>query len=311
MKEGIRMRNPNELSIEELALKESVKASLREVPKDEILRNAYFGTLASLENIGTKKAEEVLKALREADFIPENYKEVGNALKLYAAVIGGREAFTYEIYTNMVPQLVELLDSCLTKRESSILKMRFGLDGGEPKTLKETGTILYGHDVSGRIREMEIRALRSLRRPYVLEDLDKWRWGVDFYDTTALLQRLDSLNDELFEFDKEVRAIWEEAERDIEALKIQMGTAERCDLRDEIDAELSKRQVKIRPDNPIDELELSSRSYYNLRRAGCDYVIDIIKLGTGGLKSVKNIGKRSFEEVVEKLHENGLKLADE
>ncbi|MGV8145163.1 MAG: RNA polymerase sigma factor RpoD [Alkaliphilus sp.] len=59
-------------------------------------------------------------------------------------------------------QLFEVLDT-LTAREQSVLKLRFGLDDGRPRTLEEVGKQF---DVTReRIRQIEAKALRKLRHP--------------------------------------------------------------------------------------------------------------------------------------------------
>ncbi|WP_052470939.1 sigma-70 family RNA polymerase sigma factor [Dehalococcoides mccartyi] len=51
----------------------------------------------------------------------------------------------------------------LTKRESDVLRLRFGIDTGEAQTLEEVGTVF---DVTReRIRQIEEKALKKLRHP--------------------------------------------------------------------------------------------------------------------------------------------------
>ncbi len=51
----------------------------------------------------------------------------------------------------------------LTPREESVLKLRFGLEDGRPKTLEEVGKVF---DITReRIRQIEAKALRKLRHP--------------------------------------------------------------------------------------------------------------------------------------------------
>lgn len=55
----------------------------------------------------------------------------------------------------------------------------------------------------------------------------------------------------------------------------------------------------------ITEMELSVRSFNCLRRAGCQTVGDIMKRldeNEQGLKNIRNLGTRSEEEILEKLH---------
>lgn len=59
-------------------------------------------------------------------------------------------------------QLREAL-SMLTEREQTVLRMRFGLDDGKPRTLEEVGKEF--HVTRERIRQIEAKALRKLRHP--------------------------------------------------------------------------------------------------------------------------------------------------
>ncbi len=60
---------------------------------------------------------------------------------------------------------VDRLLSSLTSREREILRMRYGLDRGDPRTLEEVGAEL--HLTRERIRQIERRALAKLRHPRV------------------------------------------------------------------------------------------------------------------------------------------------
>ena len=53
--------------------------------------------------------------------------------------------------------------STLTAREEKVLRLRFGLEDGRPRTLEEVGKEF---DVTReRIRQIEAKALRKLRHP--------------------------------------------------------------------------------------------------------------------------------------------------
>jgi RNA polymerase primary sigma factor len=58
--------------------------------------------------------------------------------------------------------LWEVLDT-LTPREAKVLRLRFGLDDGNPRTLEEVGREF--HVTRERIRQIEAKALRKLRHP--------------------------------------------------------------------------------------------------------------------------------------------------
>lgn len=59
-------------------------------------------------------------------------------------------------------QLEDVLDT-LTAREEKVLRLRFGLDDGRPRTLEEVGQV-FGV-TRERIRQIEAKALRKLRHP--------------------------------------------------------------------------------------------------------------------------------------------------
>ena len=65
-------------------------------------------------------------------------------------------------HTLLTEQLEEVLQS-LTEREAKVLRLRFGLEDGRPRTLEEVGKEF---DVTReRIRQIEAKALRKLRHP--------------------------------------------------------------------------------------------------------------------------------------------------
>ena len=89
------------------------------------------------------------------------------------------------------------------------------------------------------------------------------------------------------------------------------------DLSDEaINAEImveSKETVKEKVlEMTIEELDLSVRSFNCLKRAGIDTVEDLVNKTTDDMIKVRNLGKKSLEEVIQKLESLGLSLkADE
>ena len=51
----------------------------------------------------------------------------------------------------------------LTQREAKVLKLRFGLEDGRPRTLEEVGKEF--NVTRERIRQIEAKALRKLKHP--------------------------------------------------------------------------------------------------------------------------------------------------
>ena len=59
-------------------------------------------------------------------------------------------------------QLIHVLDT-LTPREEKVLRLRYGIDDGKPRTLEEVGKEF--NVTRERIRQIEAKALRKLRHP--------------------------------------------------------------------------------------------------------------------------------------------------
>ena len=61
----------------------------------------------------------------------------------------------------------------------------------------------------------------------------------------------------------------------------------------------------------IEELDMSVRSFNCLKRAGIDTVEDLVNKTEEDMIKVRNLGKKSLEEVIQKLHSLGLDLKKE
>ncbi|MGN0677170.1 MAG: DNA-directed RNA polymerase subunit alpha [Ruminococcus sp.] len=61
----------------------------------------------------------------------------------------------------------------------------------------------------------------------------------------------------------------------------------------------------------IEDLDLSVRSFNCLKRAGINTVDDLINKSEEEMMKVRNLGKKSFDEVKEKLHTLGFELSSE
>ena len=102
--------------------------------------------------------------------IPKNYRTL-------FAVIGGSETKSDEevdvVSLLLLKEQVEDVPNTLTERESKVLQLRFGLDGGKYRTLEEVGRELGV--TRERIRSVETKALRKLRQITGVKD-KKYDW---------------------------------------------------------------------------------------------------------------------------------------
>jgi RNA polymerase nonessential primary-like sigma factor len=72
----------------------------------------------------------------------------------------------------MRQELLEVLRSVLNEREQDVLSLRYGLATGVAYTLEEvSGMCSLSRE---RVRQIQAKAMRKLRRPHVAERLKGW-----------------------------------------------------------------------------------------------------------------------------------------
>ncbi len=76
---------------------------------------------------------------------------------------GGVEAPDEVVLHGLLREDLEDVMKSLTDREKTVLKLRFGLDDGHPRTLEEVGRVY--NVTRERIRQIEAKALRKLKHP--------------------------------------------------------------------------------------------------------------------------------------------------
>ena len=97
--------------------------------------------------------------LRDSDRRRRRSSHLGG---LYARIMNVEVPADAATYTLLHEQLMDVL-STLTEREQKVLRLRFGLDDGRPRTLEEVGRQF--NVTRERIRQIEAKALRKLRHP--------------------------------------------------------------------------------------------------------------------------------------------------
>ena len=93
----------------------------------------------------------------------------------------------------------------------------------------------------------------------------------------------------------------------VEHLKLFVDLSENARLVDVMVESTTDEKEKVLEMN-IDELELSVRSYNCLKRAGINTVQELINKTPEDMMKVRNLGRKSLEEVLAKLKELGLQL---
>ncbi len=166
----------------------------------------------------------------------------------------------------------------LTEREQDILRQRYG----EKMTLRAIGQI---HGVGQeRIRQIIARALRRLRHPS----------RVNMFKAVPLAAMVE----QNIKYQKLSR------EYELLATAFEMLTAKKADP--EVVVTLAELAVTMQ--TPISDLGLSVRSFNCLKRAGKNTLRDIAEMTEDDLLQIRNLGRKSAEEIIGKIKSYGLDL---
>lgn len=172
---------------------------------------------------------------------------------------------------------IEYVLYTLSDRERKILKNRFV----DLLTLEQTGNI-FGV-TRDRIRQIEAKAIRKLRHP---SRAKYFKYGV-----SGIIEniRMDYYN-KFSELEGKL----------IELCKLNVKTA------DEViqDHELRRKYAPT----SIEHMDLSVRSYNCLKRVGIGTLQQLAQLSYDDLIRIRNLGRRSVDEIIGKLNEYGYEI---
>ena len=126
-------------------------------------RRPSIAELAEDLDLDERRVVEIIRYVAEPVSLSEPLRsdsdaEVGDVVEDRSAV-SPFDAAAASLLSGEVAKLLVVLDD----RERAILRLRFGLDRGEPRTLDEVG--VYFHLTRERIRQIEARAMSKLRHP--------------------------------------------------------------------------------------------------------------------------------------------------
>jgi len=126
-------------------------------------RPATIAELAIEVEMPEDKVTEALRFAAEPLSLSEPLREDGDAELGDIVEDRSAESPFDTAATALLPDEIATLLSPLDEREREILKLRFGLDRGEPRTLEEVGE--HFNLTRERIRQIEARAMSKLRHP--------------------------------------------------------------------------------------------------------------------------------------------------
>ncbi|MGL4393190.1 MAG: DNA-directed RNA polymerase subunit alpha [Fusobacteriaceae bacterium] len=183
-------------------------------------------------------------------------------------------------------------------------------------------------------REIDIEFLVGTGEGFVVsEDIDTEKWAVDYLAVDAIYTPIkkvsysvqDTMVGRMTDFDKltldlETNGSIESNDAlsyAVELLSIHLypllDIGNKLEqLRTEVEVEAEDEPDDDEPienTEKIEELDLTVRSFNCLKKAGIETIGDIAKLSTNELTKIKNLGKKSFDEIVERMLERGYDLA--
>jgi len=143
--------------------------TLGRLQKARALLELKFGRPATLSELSAElempedKVTETLRFAAEPLSLSEPLREDGDAELGDMVQDRSAESPFEAAATSLLPEQIARLLSPLDEREREILKLRFGLDRGEPRTLEQVGE--HFNLTRERIRQIEARAMSKLRHP--------------------------------------------------------------------------------------------------------------------------------------------------
>jgi len=119
--------------------------------------------IAEEMDVSVEKVRDILKVAQEPVSLEspvgeEEDSHLGDFIK-DENIATPADAATYVL----LKEQLEIVMKDLTEREQQVLRMRFGLDDGQPLTLEQVGK--YFNVTRERIRQIEAKALRKLKHP--------------------------------------------------------------------------------------------------------------------------------------------------
>jgi len=129
----------------------------------ELGRKPTEQEIARRSHISVDKVREIIKVSQvplslEMPVGDEESSRLGDFVE-DTAIAGPDEVVMHGLLREDIEEVMR----SLSDRERTVLKMRFGLDDGHPRTLEEVGREF--HVTRERIRQIEAKALRKLKHP--------------------------------------------------------------------------------------------------------------------------------------------------
>src|SRR5262249_335106 len=128
--------------------------------QEELGRQPAQEEIAAAMGLSKKQLQMIEKAIRVYNSTSQaDLTEAGTSLDEVVLDGNAQSPDAHPPHADDLQQVLRLIGQ-LEGREATVLRLRFGLDGQEPKTLKEVGE--YLNLTRERVRQIEAEALRKL-----------------------------------------------------------------------------------------------------------------------------------------------------
>lgn len=213
---------------------------------------------------------------------------------------------------------IDKIDYALKKlppREEKVIRMSFGLDG-EKFSNKEIGEEIGRKSNIYEVVNKGLRRLRHVSRKKYLcfRDINE--------ELKQIEEKINGVRNALDNANKMKNFVMQEKTNvniRIDEKRLEENGISKEEFEDFFYVSLSDDKIiasdenkdKLDLDMLIEELDFSVRTYNCIKRAGIDCVSDILDRDVDDIKKLRNLGSRSFDEVITKLGTFGIEIVED
>jgi RNA polymerase primary sigma factor len=131
--------------------------------QQDLGREPTVAELAIELNLTVERIEEIRRISQDTTSIDSPLGEDGDGVVGDTIADANIAEPTENAYSVMLKEQLLAVINSLTPREQKVIRLRYGIDDGKPRTLEEVGREFKV--TRERIRQIEAKALRKLRNP--------------------------------------------------------------------------------------------------------------------------------------------------
>ena len=146
-----------------------VKKAMKNIAKQN--KETTPQEISMMTGIEAKEVDKILEILRSPMSL--NYSPEDSDSDLYELINPNPEKTDEQVESNLIKQeILSILDKRLKPSEKNIIMLRYYTNNGKNRSLEEVGKML--HITRERVRQIEQRALRKLKKITALQELDDY-----------------------------------------------------------------------------------------------------------------------------------------